>query len=64
MLREVVQGEEALGPKISKDEFTNGVVDLVKSSRRSDMKACHVIDQMNTNEEVDQTDEAQHRLQG
>jgi hypothetical protein len=34
-----------LGPRISKEKLTNGVIDLVKSSRRSGMKACHLIDQ-------------------
>jgi hypothetical protein len=36
------------------NELTNVVVDLVKSSRRSDMKASHVMDQRSTNQEVDQ----------
>jgi hypothetical protein len=44
MLRAVTQGEDGLSPWTSKGELTNGVVDLVKSSRRSDTKACHLMD--------------------
>jgi hypothetical protein len=40
--------EEELGPRISKEELTNGVIDLTKSSRRSDTKACHAMDQRST----------------
>jgi hypothetical protein len=39
-----MQGEEGLGPRTSEGELTNGVVDLAKSSRKSDMKACHAMD--------------------
>jgi hypothetical protein len=28
-----MQGEEGLGPRVSKDEFTNKVIDLTKPSR-------------------------------
>jgi hypothetical protein len=52
MLRAVTQCEEAIGPKISKDELTNGAVDLVKTSMRSNTKACHVMDQRSTNERM------------
>jgi hypothetical protein len=31
-----------------------GVVDLAKSTRRSDMKACHTMDQGSTNKDVDE----------
>jgi hypothetical protein len=45
MLRAVTLGEEVLGPRISNDELTNGVIDIAKPSRGSDTKVCHVIDQ-------------------
>jgi hypothetical protein len=61
--RAVTQGEERLGPRTSKGELINGVVDLAKSSRRGDTKACHVMDQRSTNEEVDPMDKVHHRLQ-
>jgi hypothetical protein len=48
MLRAVTQGKEGLGPRMSKEELTNGVIDLVKSLRRSDMKVCHTMDQRST----------------
>jgi hypothetical protein len=44
-----MEGEEGLGPQISKGELTNRVVDLAKSSRRSDTKACHAMGQGGTN---------------
>jgi hypothetical protein len=56
-------GEQALGRMISKDALTNGVVDLAKSSMRSDTKARHVMDQRSTNEEVGPMDKVCHRLQ-
>jgi hypothetical protein len=62
--RTVMQGEERLGPQTSMGELTNGVVDLVKSSRRSDTKACHAMDQGSTHEEVNEMDEVLHRLPG
>jgi hypothetical protein len=37
--------EETLGPRISKDELANEVIALTKSSRRSNTKACHAMDQ-------------------
>jgi hypothetical protein len=45
-------------------ELTNEVVDLTKSSRRSDTKVCHAMDQRSTDEEVDQVDETRHRFHG
>jgi hypothetical protein len=48
MLRVVTQGEEGLGPRINKEELTIRVIDSTKSLRRSDMKACHVMDQRST----------------
>jgi hypothetical protein len=59
-----MQGEEGLVLWTCKGDLTNGVIDLVKSSRGSDTKACHVMDQRNTNEEVGQMDEVRHRIQG
>jgi hypothetical protein len=59
-----MQGEEGPGPWTSKGEPTNGEVDLAKSSRGSDTKACHMIDPRITNEEVGQMDEAHHRFPG
>jgi hypothetical protein len=44
MLRIVTEGEEGLGPWTSKGELTNGVIDLVMSSRRSDTKVCDAMD--------------------
>jgi hypothetical protein len=43
--RVVTRGDERLGPWTSMGELTNGVVDLAKSSERSDMKACRLMDQ-------------------
>jgi hypothetical protein len=59
-----MQGEERLGPQTSQGELTNEVVDLAKSSRRSDTKACHAMDQGGKNEGVDEMDEVQYGLQG
>jgi hypothetical protein len=39
-----MEGEEGVGLRISKGELTNGVVDLAKSSRRSDTKVCLMMD--------------------
>jgi hypothetical protein len=64
MLRAVTQGEEALSPRIRKDELTIEVIVLAKPSMRSDTQACHGMDQRGTNEEVKSMDEARHRLQG
>jgi hypothetical protein len=61
--RAVTQGKEMLGRWTSKGELTDGVVDLAKSMR-SDTKACHAMDQGSTNKDVDEMDEARHRLQG
>jgi hypothetical protein len=59
-----MQGEERLGPQTSQGELTNEVVDLAKSSRRSDTKECHAMDQGGTNEGVDEMNEVQYGLQG
>jgi hypothetical protein len=64
MLSAVTQGEEGLGSRTSKSELTNRVVDLAKSSRRSNMKACYLLDQRITNKEMDQMDEICHWFQG
>jgi hypothetical protein len=55
--RAVMQGKEGLGPRTRKGDLTNRVIDLVKSSRGSSTKACHTMDQRNTNEEVGQMDD-------
>jgi hypothetical protein len=57
MLRAITLGEEVLGPRISKDELTNGVIDTVKPSRGSDTKVCHMMGQRSTNEKGNQMDE-------
>jgi hypothetical protein len=49
-------GEEVLGQRISKGELTNRVIDRAKPSRRSDMKACHVMDPRSTNDKGNQMD--------
>jgi hypothetical protein len=48
MVRVVTQGEEGLGLGVSKEELTIRVIDSMKSSTRSDMKACHTMDQRST----------------
>jgi hypothetical protein len=55
--RVVMQGKEGLGPRTRKGDLSNGVIDLVKSSRGSSTMACHTMDQRNTNEEVGQMDD-------
>jgi hypothetical protein len=44
-LRAVMFRWEVLGPRISKDGLTNGVMDIAKPSRGSDTKVCHMMDQ-------------------
>jgi hypothetical protein len=53
-----------IGPRTSKDELTNGGIDLVKSVKGNDTEVCHAMGQRSTNEEVDQMDEVHHRFQG
>jgi hypothetical protein len=49
--------------RVSRNGFTHGMIDLAKSSRRSDMRACHAMDRRSTNQEVDQMNEVHHMLQ-
>jgi hypothetical protein len=46
----VMQDEKGLGPRIRKEELINEVIDLEKSSRSSNMKTCHTMDQRSTTE--------------
>jgi hypothetical protein len=58
-----MQGKEGLGLGISKEELTIRVIDSTKSSRRSDTKVCHAMDERSTTK-VDQMDEVCQRFQG
>jgi hypothetical protein len=49
--------EEVLGPRISKGELTNRVIDIAKPLRRINTKECHTMDPRSTNNKGDQMDE-------